>query len=302
MFLANFYLYDHEMKWLSLVRDLLQRFPPALQTHMGKFPHLVVETIIDIEDQEYLLQHATAGQIGDAVLYVLFWFQFMARYVDDIIGPNKFIRRLVHTTDTLLGGLLKGFYPPYLNLKETKSADADGPHAPRQCHALDVTIVSKPVTTSKGDVVMFASTQHYDKRREPCFSGLPVSSFGHVSSNVADSVHSSVQISALQRRVVACGDLDNFVKAVAHMVLELINRGYSSRRVWGTVKRFVMSAARKYGETNSWYVYACIYHEYCTSDDMAPPFTFLPGQPPNRDDFYQKNRRTWHKYKFALPR
>jgi hypothetical protein len=38
VFLANFYLYDHEMKWLSQVRDLLQRFPPALQRHMGKFP------------------------------------------------------------------------------------------------------------------------------------------------------------------------------------------------------------------------------------------------------------------------
>jgi hypothetical protein len=205
VFLANLYLYDHEMKWLSQVHDLLQRFPPALQTHMGKFPDPVVETIIDIEDQEYLLEHATTGQIGDAVLYVLFWFQFMARYVDDIItGPNKYIRRLVHVTDTLLGGLLKGFYPPYLNLKETKSADADGaPHAPRQCHALDVTIVSKPVTASSGDVVMFASTQHFDKRREPCFSGLPVYGFSHVSSNVADSVHSSVQISALQR----CGGL-----------------------------------------------------------------------------------------------
>jgi hypothetical protein len=64
---------------------------------------------------------------------------------------------------------------------------------------------------------MVASTQQYDKRREPCFKGLPVCRFGHVSSNVADSVHNSVVMSALTRSLVARGDFDNFVLEVARM-------------------------------------------------------------------------------------
>lgn len=95
-------------------------------------------------------------------------------------------------------------YPSYLNLKPAVEA---GRTAPLHTHALDVTIVSRPVVVG-GRVLMVATTRLYDKRREAYFLSLPVNVFGHVSSNVADSVHVAVVRSALHRRLVACGDLE----------------------------------------------------------------------------------------------
>lgn len=126
-------------------------------------------------------------------------------------------------------------------------------------HALDVTIVSQPVFTPSGDIVMSAYTQMYDKRWEPCFAGLPSLGFSHVSSNVADSVHTAVTTSALHRASVCCGDLDNFVRTVADLVLSLRSSGYRPYKVWKNVKRFVMSSAFKYGETNP---FTLIYHSF----------------------------------------
>jgi hypothetical protein len=216
-----------------------------------------------------VLGQATPGQIGDAALSVLYWFRFVVRFVDDVVtGPNKYLNRLVDVTDSVLGGLIKGIYPVYLNLKACKAADeAVPPHAALRCNALDVTIVSRPVPRHDGGgIVMSASTEQYDKRREPCFKGLPVSRFGHVSSNVADSVHNSVVMSALCRHLVACGDLDNFVLGIARMVMDFRRSDYSARKVWRAVKRFVVyRAAWRFGETNAIYVFARIYHVFVFS-------------------------------------
>lgn len=292
VYLANFYLYDSEFTFFRQFYDLLAQFPPALQ---APYPNPVALQFLEYEDLHFVLQNASSGQIGDAILYVLSSFQHVARFVDDVItGPNRFIRQLVHVTDSLLGGLIKGIYPDYLNLKESKPAAAGvGPHAPLRVNALDTTIISRPVTTSDGRVVMMATTHLYDKRREPCFVGLTGIRFGHVSSNVANSSHYAVIMSALNRTLVACGDLANFADEVAICVKQLQDSGYKQRKVWCTVKRFVMSipVAARYGESNPIYVFALIYHAFCILTGGPSPF----GQHIVRQYFYEQYRfqRRW---------
>jgi hypothetical protein len=159
--------------------------------------------------------------------------------------------------------------------------------------------VSRPVPRHDGGgIVMSASTEQYDKRREPCFKGLPVSRFGHVSSNVADSVHNSVVMSALSRHLVACGDLDNFVLEIARIVMDFRKSDYSARKVWRAVKRFVVCrAAWRFGETNAIYVFARIYHDFCLQSGLPPPFRGEPLRP-HFHRFWPVMRR---QYNAALP-
>mgnify|MGYP001807470074 FL=1 len=83
-----------------------------MQSPDGEFPNSAAVQYIDCDDEQHVLEQATPGQIGDAVLYVLYWFRFVVRFVDDIItGPNKYLKRLVNVTDSVLGGLIKGIYP-----------------------------------------------------------------------------------------------------------------------------------------------------------------------------------------------
>lgn len=214
-------------------------------------------------------------------------------------GPNQYIRQLVHVEDTLLGGLIHGLYPAYLNVKETAPAEpAQPPHAPLSVNALDVCIYSRAMRTQAGDVVMVATTRLYDKRRQSCFNGLPVRRFGHISSNVAGSVHTSVVLSALHRLLVACGDLDNFVEEVARLVADLNQSGYQLLAVWRLVIRFVRhKAARLYGETNPIYVFALIFHTFCINAGQDPPFE---GRI-QRQTFYQGYRAWRQWYEDRLP-
>lgn len=139
VYLANFYLYASEFQFLRQFYDLLHQYPPT-QDEDRIFLDPAALQFIACEDAPFVLQHATAEQIGEAVLHVLSNFRFMARFVDDLItGPNRFIRQLVHVGDTLLGGLIKGIYPAYLNLKESPPAEAAvPPHAPCRTNALDI--------------------------------------------------------------------------------------------------------------------------------------------------------------------
>lgn len=94
-----------------------------------------------------------------------------------------------------------------------------------------------------------AHTHTHTYKHKGCFKGLPVCRFGHVSSNVpvADSVHNSVVMSALNRHLITCGDFDNVVLEVvlevARMVVALRKSDYSPRKVRRAVKRFVVYRA-----------------------------------------------------------
>lgn len=68
---------------------------------------------------------------------------------------------------------------------------------------------------------MFATTHLYDQSREEYFADLPSRRFGHISSNVSNSVHTSVVMSTMHRLLVACGELGNFVVEVARMIADL---------------------------------------------------------------------------------
>jgi hypothetical protein len=134
LYLANFYLYDYEFQFFRQFYDLLYQFPPGLSAVDRRCPNPVLTQLLECQDREWLLQLATQPAnrrlIGDAVLSVFANFQFVVRFVDDVItGPNQYITQLVHVNDTLLGGLIKGIYPTYLNLKESEpAAEATGSH------------------------------------------------------------------------------------------------------------------------------------------------------------------------------
>jgi hypothetical protein len=112
VYLANFYWFQNELRFFTQFYHIFHKFPPALQSPDGEFPNSAAVQYIDCDDEQHVLEQATPGQIGDAVLYVLYWFRFVVRFVDDIItGPNKYLKRLVNVTDSVLGGLIKGIYP-----------------------------------------------------------------------------------------------------------------------------------------------------------------------------------------------
>jgi hypothetical protein len=117
---------------------------------------------------------------GTIAKLVLDAFEFTGRFVDDFTsGPNRFLDNLWYDCDSILGGLVKGIYP----------GGADGltlEHVPGEPFAYP-TLVRITTDVDEYDGVQ-SYTELYDKRREPCYRGISMVHYVHVSSGVSARV------------------------------------------------------------------------------------------------------------------
>lgn len=84
VYLANFFLYDSEFRFFRQFCDLLHQYTPVHDPG-NVFPDPAALQFIACQDPQFVLQHATTDQIGEAVLHVMANFRFIARFVDDEI-------------------------------------------------------------------------------------------------------------------------------------------------------------------------------------------------------------------------
>jgi len=153
----------------------------------------------------------------------------MFRYVDDITsGPNPFLEALLYTDNTMMAGLVKGVYPPYLHLKPTAGDMYKFP-------TLDVLITATVQQLLMADGgqqdVMQATTTIYDKRREPCFHHIPINFYTHISSTITSRCGYNIIHSQCCRFLRICTKIDDFITETAMVVYRMYKQGYSPARL-----------------------------------------------------------------------
>jgi hypothetical protein len=163
--------------------------------------------------------------------------------VDDFTsGPNRFLRQLWYDTDSILGGLVRGIYPGGDNGLTLDPVEGD----PFAYPTLDIRIN----TDFNAQGVVASRTVLYDKRREPCYRGIPIVHYVHVSSGVSARVGPYILRGQLHRlsQIIMCRD--NFVVESRHVVAALLERGYHTRTVFKVLRRFLVDNYYIYGDNN----------------------------------------------------
>jgi hypothetical protein len=233
VFLANYYLFYFEYQFLEQFGSVFEQYPPALEQVPAAQQWL---TTTDLQEAP------PAGLRGTVAKLVLDAFEFTGRFVDDFTsGPNRFLDKLWYDCDSILGDLIKGIYP----------GGEDGltlecvPGAPHAYPTLDVCITTD--ADEYGRVQSF--TELYDKRREPCYKGIPMVHYVHVSSRVSARVGPNILRGQLHRFSRIIMRRDNFVQESVNCVRALLERGYHQRVIFKVLRHFLYDNFYLYGDS-----------------------------------------------------
>jgi hypothetical protein len=109
----------------------------------------------------------------------------------------------------------------------------------------------------------------YDKRREKCYDGIPIAQFTHVSSNVGESVGSSIILGQLHRFRELIQVRDNFVYECGLLLAKMQNRGYQIRKLKNKLLHFLRRHPDLcgFGAVNHWPIYNAILYKW---DELLP--------------------------------
>lgn len=168
--------------------------------------------------------------------------------MDDLTaGPNQFLKYLLYTENTILGGLIHGIYP-HGNL-ELEPTGADMWSFP----TLDIRIISKrrmvrDELTSTSFSSVFSYSVLYDIRREKCYEGIPIAQYTHVSSEVGQNVGSSILMGQMHRFRELIMDKEVFSQECALLLLRMQNRGYNRTGLSKKLERFVKRYPDMFGQ------------------------------------------------------
>jgi hypothetical protein len=272
VFMANYYLFHYEYKFVKQLTDLIQSQPlqPAGQLWAAEL--LRCPSLQEVESPELREMKSSAA------LYLLDHFRFTVRFVDDVTSaPNKYLAQLLYTDQTLMGGLIKGMYPrQFLSLDMT-------PADPYNFPTLDVRIVShfnKVGNAEMGfDDVLRSCTQLYDKRREDCYAGIPIVQYQHVSSTVSVHTGYNILIGQLHRFRTLISVRGNYVMEAAKLVKRMVHRGYKRTLVMRKLRHHLQLYPWTFGDStfhHLWcdirsclsYLNSCSEEEWQAVDDV----------------------------------
>jgi len=147
-----------------------------------------------------------------------------------------------------MGGLVRGIYPggdQGLTLEPV-------PGNPFAYPTLDIRITTD--VKEWGEVV--SSTELYDKRREPCYAGIPIVHYIHVSSGVSARVGPNILRGQLHRLTKIIMSRANFVLESRNCANALLDRGYHRGTILKVLRRFLYDNHHIYGDVNRhalWY-------------------------------------------------
>jgi hypothetical protein len=163
--------------------------------------------------------------------------------VDDFTsGPNRFLDKLWYDCDSILGGLIKGIYPGGEDGLTLEIVPGD----PLAYPTLDVCITTD--VDEHGRVQSY--TELYDKRRQPCYKGIHMVPYVHVSSAVSARVGPNILRGQLHRFSRIIMRRSNFIQESANCVMALLERGYHHRVVFRVLRRFLHDHYYLYGDSS----------------------------------------------------
>jgi hypothetical protein len=244
VYMANYYLFWYEYRFICQLRDILCDYPPVPGYH-----HVARDMLLTWTDED-LSAPEVGLAFGNCAQQVLNAFRFVFRFVDDLSsGPNPFLRKLLYNNHYLLtdNQRIFGIYPAqYLTLEATPGENL------YSFTTLDLHIVTHCDNRVRdSDVFVHSLVCLYDKRRLPCYRGIPIVQFNHVSSNVSLHAGYNVALSQLHRYAHLITDRDNYVLECARLLKHFNLQGYNVSLLYRKLRRHLMSHCSRYGDT-SW--------------------------------------------------
>lgn len=190
-------------------------------------------------------------------------FRWLKRFADDIsVGPNRYVERLLYTTQTVLGGRSHGLYPTCLTLGKQDSTM-------HECVALDIRALTDE--TPYPDAPMtepgfaYSYTVFFDRRRLQAFSSFDVLRFQHVTSCKTASHAYNMLHGRLCHMLRIIMHEKCFVLQVARCIHHMRRSGYDANCCFTHVARFLRKHLRGTFRTPCMrmfddisYVYNCI--------------------------------------------
>lgn len=246
VFMANYYLFYYEYTFVEQLVMLVESCPPCYA--VGACPY--VDDMLHSSNSPSTSDPALAEFYGDAALHLLSSFRFTVRYIDDLTsGPNPWLAPLLHQSQSVMGGIILGIYPPNLSLKFT-GAD---PTNPDLFHTLDISIhtTAHKVRNAQGgwDQVASSVTTLYDKRRQACYAGIPIVQYAHVSSTLSVHCGYNILTGQLHRFAHLIMTRGNFVVEVAKLIRRMHHRGYHLPILWRKLKYNLKVLPLPYGDS-----------------------------------------------------
>jgi len=244
VYMANYYLFWYELKFVSQLRDIICNYPPQPGN-----ARLAKEMLLEWSQED--LSAPEVGMLyGNCAQVLLHAFRFVYRYVDDLTsGPNQYLPKLLYDTQFLLSDNLRifGIYPArFLTLEPTPGLDL------YNFTTLDLHIVTKrDCRTAQLDVFVYSNICLYDKRRLPCYRRIPIVLLNHVSSNISLHAGYNVALSQLHRFATRITDRDNYVLECARLLKHFTLLGYSLPLLFRKLRRHLAKYHCRYGDT-SW--------------------------------------------------
>jgi hypothetical protein len=95
---------------------------------------------------------------------------------------------------------------------------------------LDVEIVSKAqlvATPAGGTWLVTSATRLYDKRMQPCYDGIPIVRYTHISSATSPFAGYNILVSQLHRFQALITTRSSFVLETAKLLVRMEARGYN---------------------------------------------------------------------------
>lgn len=159
---------------------------------------------------------------GNAARYVWRCFKYTIRFVDDLESvANPLVKRLLHQSQQIAGGLFRGPYPDSTPIKEQQHQ-----HPARFPYLDTLQIFS---TNEEGYIRVL--THLYDKRRESCYDGLQVVQYTPPLAGLSESCLYNTFVGQLFRYQRIITDQANYEHEVALLMHKLVVLGYREAKL-----------------------------------------------------------------------
>jgi hypothetical protein len=211
--LATHFLFSYEYAFLEQLVNAVAAGPACVP-------------IVDLPLQEPDPSAAGPSRVpttADKALCLLHSFQWITRYIDDILAfDNKYLPQLLYTNQTFYG--FSGIYPPELNITLSDPSPTT--------NYLDISLSSL-----NGDCRTPLQSTFYSKFDEPQFAKVNIIKYTHMSSNIHLRFKYNILTGCFHRLRRNLTSRNSFIEAMARVLRDLATRGYRWHRLRKQLRR-----------------------------------------------------------------
>ena len=223
VYIATLVAFVYELRFLRQLVDIIVSCNPD---DMGK-------RYVDQYDSEAATQAgwqpdpALEAYKGNAARYVWASFKYTARFVDDIESlANSLMKRLLHQSQSIAGGLISGLYPDTTPIIEQQHEDLS------RFPFLDTLQL---FADHEGFIRCLSHL--YDKRREKCYDLIERVQYTPPVAGLSDSCLYNIFVGQLFRYQRIITDMVNYEEEVALLVSKLVGLGFKELKLRAKLKR-----------------------------------------------------------------